>query len=160
MQIALVVLLALLVGALLPLLLSAFSLIKQAKKTLIVLEERSVALTESTEQVLKRVDSIAVSVEAELPSLQRTSQRIDELGGSIETLTETVHKVQAMGNILGPAVAAGLNAYRIVKQGQDGEPVDQEALPDAVHEAILADLKAKIDANGDLPPPEPEEPAS
>lgn len=164
-QIVLIVLLALLVGALLPLLLSAFALMKQARKTLGLLEERSSTLTIKADQVLARVDRIAQDVQEELPTLQRTSQRMDQLGESIEKLTETVHKVQAAGNILGPAIAAGLNAYRLVKSGQQdqqpgaapgaapGAPADPDSLPEAVTDAILAEIKAKAEAAGDLPEP-------
>lgn len=155
-QIALIVLLALLVGALLPLLLSALVLMKQARRTLVVLQERSIAFTEKTDKVLARVDHIAEGVQGELPTLRRTSQRVDQLGDSIEKLTETVRKVQAAGNILGPAIAAGINAYRLVKSGQQpgstpAGPVDPNALPEAVTDAILAEIQAKAEANGDLP---------
>lgn len=161
-QIALVVLLALIVGALLPLVLSALALMKQAKKTLVLLEERSLTLTTKADQALARVDHIAREVQGEVPTLQRTSQRVDQLGDSIEKLTETVNKVQAAGKVLGPAIAAGLNAYRLVKSGQQpgaepgaapGAPPEPDALPLAVTDAILAEIKSKAEAAGDLPAP-------
>jgi uncharacterized protein YoxC len=165
-QIAIVVLLALLVGAMLPLLLSAFGLVKQTRKTLATLEERSVTLTLKADQALAQVNLIAEEVHKELPTLQRTSQQVSQLGDSIEKLTTTVHKIQAAGNIIGPAIAAGLNAYRLVKSGQPGEhpsatptgsdpagPADPDELPTAVTDAILAEIKAQAEANGDLPAP-------
>lgn len=151
-QIALIVLLALLVGALLPLLVSAFSLIKRAKQTLTVIEQQAVTLTDNTSQVLARVETIAEGVQEELPTLRRTSQRVDELGTSIERLTETVQKIQAAGQILGPAIAAGLNAYRAVRQNQPAVGPD-DALPEAVTDAILDEIKAQAEANGDLEAP-------
>lgn len=150
-QIALIVLLALLVGSLLPVMLSAHGLIKQARQTLVVVEERSLTLTQNAEELLTKADQIAEDVQKELPTLQRTAQRVDELGGSLETLTETVRKVQAAGNILGPAIAAGLNAYRTVKQAQNNQAASSDDLPEAVTDAILAEIKAKAEANGDLP---------
>lgn len=150
-QIALIVLLALLVGSLLPVMISAHSLIKQARQTLVVVEERSLTLTQNAEELLTKADQIAEDVQKELPTLQRTAQRVDELGGSIETLTETVRKIQAAGNIVGPAIAAGLNAYRTVKQAQTNQAASSDDLPEAVTDAILAEIKSKAKANGDLP---------
>jgi len=154
LQIALIVLLALFVGALLPLAISAFGLVKQAKKTLVVLEERSLSLTVKADAALGRANQIADAVQKELPSLQRAAQRVDELGGALDKLNETVRKVQAAGNIVGPAIAAGLNAYRLVKKGQNAQPVDgSDDLPEAVADAILAEIKSQAEANGDLPAP-------
>jgi len=162
-QIAIVVLLALLVGAMLPLLLSALALVKQARQTLALLEKKSVELTQKVDHARGRVDHIAEGVEQELPTMQRTSGQVSQLGDSIEKLTQTVNKVQAAGNIIGPAIAAGLNAYRLVKSGQPGAPppgpkptdptgpADPDELPTAVTDAILAEIKAQAEANGDLP---------
>jgi uncharacterized protein YoxC len=162
-QIAIVVLLALFVGAMLPLVFSALAFLKQARKSLVMLEEKSVTLSVKADQALARVNRIAEGVQEELPTLQRTSQRVNELGDSLDKLTDTVKKVQAAGNILGPALAAGLNAYRLVKSGQQPGspsagsdptgPVDPNELPIAVTDAILAEIKAKAEANGDLPAP-------
>ncbi len=163
LQIAVVVLVALLVGALLPLVFSAFALVKQARRTLADLTRRTIAISERGEQVLSHVEKIAEGVEGELPTLRQTSQRIHELGTSIEQLTSTVHKIQAAGTILGPAIAAGLNAYRVVREAQEQTsspaadsgparnptsqvhetPAGEEVLPDAVHRAIMAEIRAQ-----------------
>ncbi len=169
-QIAIVVLLALLVGATLPVLLSALGLIKQARQTLATLEDKSAGLTQKVDQALVRVDRIAQGVEQELPALQQTSQQVSQLGDSIEKLTDTVKKIQAAGNIIGPAIAAGLNAYRLVKSGQQPGspstgsdptgPADPDELPTAVTDAILAEIKTQAEANGDLPAtPDPDQTA-
>ncbi|MFH2008216.1 MAG: hypothetical protein ABI333_16655 [bacterium] len=152
-QIALVALVALLVGASLPLLWSAFLLLRRARETLTVLETQTRDLGARTAALMERVEHIAVGVEKELPTLRRTAERVDGLGSSLEQLTETVRKIQAFTAIIGPALAAGVQAFRAVQAvrtpAAEGEA---DPLPEAVSDAILAKLQAQAAEQSDPPP--------
>lgn len=150
-QIALLVIGALLVGALIPLILSASALLRQTRQTLRRVEARVDEVGTQAQQVLTRADQIAAALQEELPTLRRTSARLDELGGQVERLTQTVRKVQAVSATLGPAVAAGLQAYRAVAaaRGNGAAPASPDDaggetppdLPPEVSVAILEQLQ-------------------
>jgi uncharacterized protein YoxC len=156
-QIALLVIMALLVGALVPLLISASATLRQARETLRVLETRAVEVGDKTSRVLERADRIAAGLEQELPALHRTSDRLDQLGTQVEQLTDTVRKVQAVSATVGPAMAAGFQAYRAVcaarteqaSAEQDAE--GNQELPQAVSDAILAQVKKDATEASDAP---------
>ena len=148
-QIALVVLAALLVGALLPLLWSTLALVRRAQVTLVTLEERTLEIGEKTAVILGRAEHIAGAVEQDLPTLHRTADRVERLGRSVEQLAQTVRKIQAVSATIGPAIAAGLQAYRLVAAARAGQPGDRPDatpapdLPAEVTDAILEQIKAQ-----------------
>lgn len=150
-QVVLIAVAALLVGVLIPVLLSLRSLIKRAEDTLDKLEGDTRQVLGQTSAVLERAGRISDDLVEGSGKTTELFDAVEEFGHSVRNLSHVVRQATAVSASVGPALAAAVTAYRASKQqqaagdGNGSEPYAPEPEPGY--------------APGEAPPPPHDAPA-
>lgn len=110
--VAVVVLFALLVGALLPVLMSVRSFLRRTERAVGSLERLAGETLERTNTILGRVDHLAREVEAGSPGLRNVVAVVNDLSETLMRTEKSLRLFLAVGASVGPAVAAFVRTMR------------------------------------------------
>jgi len=120
-------LLAVLVGAVIPVLYQAVQTLRSARQFLDVTGKRlDEALREFTEATA-RVNRIAAAIEVEGQRLRPAIEAAASLGRTVEKVRDSVHTASVAVSALAPAFLAGMRAF----MDRGNEPGREAAAPDA-----------------------------
>lgn len=131
-SIVIMVLLAVLVGASLPVLFMIFSTLGSARQLIQRLGPRADAVLKDVQETTARLNSATVGMDE---SAQRAKKLLDatgDLGESVQKLNHSLKPAVALGSVLGPAVAVAVRAF-LDRQTKSGDPEGDEG-PDQAAE--------------------------
>ncbi len=131
-SIVIMVLLAVLVGASLPVLFMIFSTLGSARQLIQRLGPRADAVLKDVQETTARLNSATVGMDE---SAQRAKKLLDatgDLGESVQKLNHSLKPAVALGSVLGPAVAVAVKAF-LDRQTKSGDPAGDEG-PDQAAE--------------------------
>jgi uncharacterized protein YoxC len=134
-QVAAVVIFAILVGALLPVLFSVRTLLKRTARAVGTMERRLDDTLEKTNTILARVDLLTEGVEDGVPAVRNVVQLVNELSETLLQAQKAVRLATAVAASVGPAVAAFVRAMHSDGGSigsEDGEPAEPAAVAVAV----------------------------
>jgi uncharacterized protein YoxC len=111
-QVALLVLLALFVGVLIPVIISVRSLVKHAETTLGHLDEQIGKVVSRTTTLLDRADHLGRELEEGMPHVVMTMARVEEFSKTLESLRKHMKTASMIGAAAAPAVVSAIQAIR------------------------------------------------
>ena len=132
-SIVIMVLLAVLVGASLPVLFMIFSTLGSARQLIQRLGPRADAVLKDVQETTARLNSATVGMDE---SAQRAKKLLDatgDLGESVQKLNHSLKPAVALGSVLGPAVAVAVRAF-LDRQTKSDAP-EGDGGPDQAPEA-------------------------
>jgi len=118
-QIVAVVLLAVLVGALIPVLIQLRRTLQSAENVLNTTGPRLDRTLDEVSEAASRVNHLGRSLEKDAEGLRVFTDAAAGLGRSLKQAQESVRVITAVGAAVGPAVAAGLRALFAPERGDD-----------------------------------------
>jgi hypothetical protein len=128
-QLAIVLLLAVLVGALIPVLFQLASLMREAKHRLRTTGRRLDDALEEIRMTLTRINRVTSGLDGSEHEIAGLVDTFGELNQVLRNLTTTAKVASAAGAAIGPAIAAAVRALR------EGDGEDAAASPEAaVHD--------------------------
>jgi uncharacterized protein YoxC len=110
-SIVITVLLAVLVGASLPVLFMIFSTLGSTRQLILRLGPRMDAVLKEVQETTVRMNSATVGIDE---SAQRAKKLLDatgDLGESVQKLNQSLKPAVALGSVVGPAVAVAIKAF-------------------------------------------------
>jgi len=124
-SIVIMVLLAVLVGASLPVLFMIFSTLGSARQLIQRIGPRIDAVLKEVQETTVRLNSATVGMDE---SAQRAKKLLDatgDLGESVQRLNHSLKPAVALGSVVGPAVAVAVKSF-LDRQARPGSPDDAE----------------------------------
>jgi uncharacterized protein YoxC len=124
-SIVIMVLLAVLVGASLPVLFMIFSTLGSARQLIQRIGPRIDAVLKEVQETTVRLNSATVGMDE---SAQRAKKLLDatgDLGESVQRLNHSLKPAVALGSVVGPAVAVAVKSF-LDRQARAGSPDDAE----------------------------------
>lgn len=109
-QVALLVLGGVLIGLLIPVLLSARAALKQATALLKHVDEKLGKVLDEAHATLERTEKVAAELEAGAPAARRFFTTLDETTRSLKKVQSLASTAGAIGAAVGPAVAAAVRS--------------------------------------------------
>lgn len=123
-QVVLVALGALLVGAIVPVLIALTGTLKQTRRTMQNVEKHAMPAIDHANAVLNNVDQVMGDLRRGSNSVANISQILEDLTTSLTRVHRSVKIAAAVGASVAPAIVAGVRALR----GQHDEPTEEEML--------------------------------
>ncbi|MGM0576909.1 MAG: DUF948 domain-containing protein [Myxococcota bacterium] len=114
-QIVLIALAALLIGVLIPVLLSIRSLVKRTEETVRRLDDDAHRVLGQSSSILERADHLASHLEKGGGTVDEVLATTEEFTHSVRALSETIRKATAVSASVGPAMVAAVTAFRAAR---------------------------------------------
>jgi len=121
-QIVAVILLAVLVGALIPVLIQLRRTLQSAENVLNTTGPRLDRTLDEVSEAASRINHLGRSLEKDAEGLRVFTDAAAGLGRSLKQAQESVRVITAVGAAVGPAVAAGLRALFTPERGDEETP--------------------------------------
>lgn len=130
-SVAILVLVAVLTGALLPLLFQARATLRSAQNVLDDSRPKLLRTLDELQLVTKEVRALAADVEAARPQVTEFMNSLTGLTQTLNQLQSTVRSASAIGAAVGPAVAAAVQAFRAIRADDAADAAADDADPEA-----------------------------
>jgi uncharacterized protein YoxC len=117
-QIILVALAALLLGILIPVLMSVRSTLKRIERSVETLEGRAVKVLDQSSGILTDVNEVTAAAKGGSGSIAHFSEALEDFADSLAKMQKSVRVATAVGASIAPAVMAAVKSFR----GGGGEP--------------------------------------
>ena len=145
-QIVGVVLLAILVGALVPVLIQLRRTLHSAENVLNTTGPRLDRTLDEVSEAASRINGLGRSLEKDAEGLRVFTDAAAGLGRSLKQAQESVRLMTAVGAAVGPAIAAGLRtlfAPRVDEPGSAARPVEEPMAAEATPAGRAGDGRAR-----------------